>query len=176
MAKPNIQLLHAIRRTAEKLELNAPYQWGHMGSCNCGHLAQEITGVSKADIHRFAMYSEGSWTDQSRAYLAAHTPAVSRQRADIICATSGLPMDLLISSMIDFGLEIEDLEHLEKLSDAKVLKYLGVRKLRYNQRKDVVLYMRGWADLLEAELLSKKAMTDLKQILKPARQHEPVST
>ncbi len=131
------QLIQAIRNTAKRLANNAPYQWGHMGSCNCGHLAQELTQVSKADIHSYAMHSEGSWTDQSRAY----------------CPTSGLPMDLLISSMLDAGLNLGDLESLEKLSDPKVLQRLKVTTLRFNRRNDVVKYMNAWADQLEEQLL-----------------------
>ena len=156
MARPNLRLISAIRSTARRLSLDAPYQWGHMGSCNCGHLAQQITRVSKADIHRFAMHSEGSWTDQSRAY----------------CPTSGLPMDLLISAMIDCGLAIEDLEHLEKLSDPAVLKHLGVKSLRYNHREHVVRYMEAWAELLERDLLSRISVTNLEKLLQPQPHNE----
>ncbi|GJM28201.1 MAG: hypothetical protein DHS20C17_08360 [Cyclobacteriaceae bacterium] len=157
MAHPSLKLIRAIRNTSGKLIFNAPYQWGHMGSCNCGHLAQEITRVSKADIHSFAMHSEGSWTDQSRNY----------------CPTSGLPMDLLISSMLDFGLQLEDLGHLEKLSDPEILKFLGVRKLRYNNREDVILYLESWADLLEKKLLSEISLVALSEVTKPDRANEP---
>lgn len=137
MARANIKLIKAIRKTARRLSRNAPYQWGHMGSCNCGHLAQEITRVSKADIHSFALHSEGSWTDQSRAY----------------CSTSGLPMDLLISAMLDAGLMLEDLEYLEKLSDPKVLRRMDYPRLRFNNREDVIRYMLTWAETLEEQLL-----------------------
>ncbi len=153
MAKPSLKLIKAIRNTAQRLAGNISYQWGHMGSCNCGHLAQEITRVSKADIHSFAMHSEGSWTDQSRRY----------------CPTSGLPMDLLISSMLDYGLEIEDLGHLEKLSDPEILECLGVQKLRYNHRQDVVKYLETWAYLLENKLLKQITLVDLRQSSKIVR-------
>ena len=166
MAIPNLKLIQSIRHTARKLALNAPYQWGHMGSCNCGHLAQELTRFSKEDIHRFAMHSEGSWTDQSRAYLP-------RRQAG--CPSSGLPMDLLISAMLDAGLERQDLEHLEKLSNPKVLKYLEVRKLRYNQRENVVRYMKAWADLLEKELLAKIPTKSINQLVQPTPADEPVN-
>lgn len=138
MAEPNLKLIRAIRNTARNLASSTSYQWGHMGSCNCGHLAQELTSVSKSDIHNFAMHSEGSWTDQSRAY----------------CATSGLPMDLLISTMLDYGIKIKDLEYLEKLSDPRVLKFLEVQSLRYNSKSDVIQYLHAWADLLEQELIA----------------------
>ena len=50
MAKATPILIEAIRNTAKKLETGAPYQWGHMGSCNCGNLAQEITDLSEKEI------------------------------------------------------------------------------------------------------------------------------
>lgn len=156
MARPSLKLIRAIRNTARKLSGHVLYQWGHMGSCNCGHLAQELTSVTRADIHSFAMHSEGSWTDQSRSY----------------CPTSGLPMDLLISSMLDYGLEIDDLGHLERLSDPEILKYLGVRKLMYNQRHEVVQYLEAWAHLLEEKLIASITLIDLRAITKtePSRE------
>jgi hypothetical protein len=155
MARPTLKLIEAVRKTARKLALNAPYQWGHMGSCNCGHLAQQMTSVSKSDIHRYAMHSEGSWTDQSRAY----------------CPTSGLPMDLLISRMLDYGLDLEDLKYLEKLSDPKILRVLGSPELRFNKREHVVLYMETWANLLEDELLADLPLKDIKHQLQ-----EPIAS
>ena len=146
MATPGLKLIRAIRSTVKKLIHNAPYQWGHMGSCNCGLLAQEMTRMSKADIHSLAMHSEGSWTDQSRAY----------------CPTSSLPMDFLISAMLAYGLEIKDLEYLEKLSDPKILKTIGFPSLRFNLRKDVIRYMETWAGILEEELLKTIPLLDLK--------------
>lgn len=148
MARANLKLIKSIRKTARKIQARTPYQWGHMGSCNCGHLAQQITGVSKSDIHSFALHSEGSWTDQSRAY----------------CATSGLPMDLLISSMLDAGLELEDLEYLEKLSDPKVLKRINREKLWFNKREDVSLYMTAWAELLEEHLLTSIQLPAINEV------------
>lgn len=57
--------------------------------------------------------------------------------------------------MIAWGLSKDDLAHLERLSDAKVIKALPPNKryLRHNQRDDVVLYLNTWADLLELELV-----------------------
>jgi len=159
MAKPSLKLIKALRNTARRLADSNTYQWGHMGSCNCGYLAQEVTTVSKADIHSFAMHSEGSWTDQSRNY----------------CATSGLPMDLLISAMLDYGLAIEDLEHLEKLSDPQILDCLGVKKLRYNQKVDVIRYLETWAYLLENKLLKQISLVDLRQSNQSVKVEQPHS-
>ncbi len=140
MAKASPELIIAIRKTALKLEKGAPYQWGHMGSCNCGNLAQEITKMSKADIHAYAMRGRGDWNDQIMDF----------------CPTSGMPMDLLISQMLEAGFSRKDLMSLEKLSDSKILERIPDKMHLYqNRREDVVLYLNTWADLLQDELLSK---------------------
>ena len=58
MARPNLDLIAALRRTARKINDGAPYQWGHMGSCNCGNLAQELTKLTKAEIHAHALAND----------------------------------------------------------------------------------------------------------------------
>lgn len=141
MARPNPDLIAALRRTAQKLQKGAPYQWGHMGSCNCGNLAQELTSLTKAEIHEHALaVGRGDWNEQ----LNDH------------CPTSGLPMDLLILEMMNAGLTTDDLKHLEKLSDRRILERLPTEKryLRHNFRDDVVLYLSTWANLLEDQLLA----------------------
>lgn len=142
MAKPNPELINALRKTAKKLENNANYQWGHMGSCNCGHLVQEVTKLSRAQIHEYAMRTRGGdWSEQSMDY----------------CPTSGYLMDLVISIMLEAGMEIADFKHLERLSDPEILKQLppGERNLRYNHREDVIKYMNAWATLLEEQLIDE---------------------
>ena len=138
MATANLELISAIRRAARKIQHGTQYQWGHMGSCNCGHLAQEITKLSKAEIHEYAMRKYGDWTEQSMDY----------------CTNSGQPLDLVISQMLEAGLDTQDLANLEKLSDPLVLKNMAPEKrhLKHNVRDDVVLYMQTWADLLEESL------------------------
>ncbi|GAB2795388.1 hypothetical protein GCM10027275_45680 [Rhabdobacter roseus] len=142
MARPNLQLIEALRRTAHKLATGASYQWGHMGSCNCGNLAQELTQLTKAEIHQRALaVGRGDWHEQLNDY----------------CPTSGLPMDLLIADMLAAGLSSEDLQQLERLSNRRILERLPLEKryLRHNVRDDVVLYLGTWADWLEEQLLEK---------------------
>lgn len=148
MAKPKLELIQALRRTAQKIAHSTTYQWGHMGSCNCGHLVQEVTKLSKAEIHEYAMRTRGGdWSEQALDY----------------CPTSGYLMDQVISIMIEAGLEVQDFKHLERLSDKAVLNYLPEteRHLRHNQREDVVKYLNAWADLLEEQLLSRVELPSL---------------
>ncbi|MDX1902837.1 MAG: hypothetical protein SFU27_01665 [Thermonemataceae bacterium] len=142
MAKANLELIRALRRTAEKLEKGAKYQWGHMGSCNCGNLAQELTHYTKEQIHAYALESRmGDWADQTSAF----------------CGESKLPLDMVISTMLEAGLDTDDLIHLERLSDEKVLKRIPqtqLRELQKNKREDVIIYLKAWSDLLEEDFLA----------------------
>lgn len=144
MAKSSAEVILALRNTARTLEQSNDYQWGHMGACNCGFLAQEITTLNKSEIHNRAMERHGDWNDQLNDY----------------CPTSGLRMDHLISELLEFGFDIDDLKHLERLSDPKVLRQLPVDKrfLSHNSKSDVVLYLRTMANLLEMELVERIAL------------------
>jgi hypothetical protein len=154
MAHANAELIHALRRTAQKLAGGTAYQWGHMGSCNCGNLAQELTQLTKAEIHQFAMQGRGDWREQVEEY----------------CPTSGLPMDLLIADMLNHGLTTTDLQNLERLSDKRILARIPLERrnsLKHNNREDVVLYMTQWANMLEEELLPHIKL-DLSFMAQPA--------
>jgi hypothetical protein len=149
MARPSENLIKSLRTTADRI-LNSPdYQWGHMGACNCGHLAQEITMKSKAEIHKRAMYGNGDWNDQLNDY----------------CGVSGQPFEEVIAEMLHFGFDVDDLKHLEKLSDKRILERMPFDALlRYNVKEDVALYITLWADMLKEELAAtEKRMKDFER-------------
>ncbi|GAB2965758.1 hypothetical protein GCM10027048_39650 [Hymenobacter coalescens] len=148
MANSSHSVIDALRTTAQRLSAQAPYQWGHMGSCNCGHLAQTITRLNKAEIHARALQRYGDWDQQLRDY----------------CPTSGLPIDETIDEMLALGFTRSDLAHLERLSDPVVRAAIPFERrqaLRHNHRDDVVLYLRTWAQLLEDELLASIRLPEL---------------
>jgi len=126
------KLISAIRSAADNISQGNQYQWGHMGACNCGHLAQELTDLSRADIHKYAMQKHGDWAEQVLDF----------------CPTSGMSMDWLISELTSYGLTARDLIDLERLSKEEVLQKAGVVHLEKNKKEDVVLYMKTWANLL----------------------------
>ncbi|MFY7787420.1 MAG: hypothetical protein ACOVQA_06055 [Thermoflexibacteraceae bacterium] len=137
MATPSINLIAALRNTAHRLKKGAKYQWGHMGQCNCGNLAQELIQVSATEIHQHALLSRsGDWSEQTAEY----------------CPTSNLPLDLMITKMLAEGLTIDDLKNLEKLSDKAILRRIP-RYLSHNSREDVILYIETWAKMLEEQLI-----------------------
>jgi len=147
MAVASPKLISVLRATAQRLQESSNYQWGHMGACNCGHLAQEITALSKAEIHEIALAGHGDWSTQIREY----------------CPDSGMPMHWIIGQLLALGLSTRDIENLEYLADDKVLKQMPAEQrhpLR-NKREDVVVYLQVWADQLAAEL----AVAELSQQL-----------
>lgn len=142
MATVSAELIEAFRKTILKLKNNAPYQWGHMGACNCGNLAQEITQLTKAEIHLYAMEKHGDWNEQLIDY----------------CPTSGYPMDLMISKMLEAGLTLDELKHLERLSDPKILANIPIeerQQLKKNNKEHVILYLETWVLILENEWLKQ---------------------
>ena len=140
MAKPSLEIVEALRKAAKKIEESDNYQWGHMGACNCGFLAQEVTKLTKAEIHRRAMERHGDWTEHLNDY----------------CPVNGLPFDAIISELIAFGFDSSDLKHLEKLSDPGILRTFSFaeRNLQHNVKQDVVKYLKAWIKLLEDELVA----------------------
>jgi hypothetical protein len=146
MAKANPELIAAIERTITKLQQGAAYQWGHMGACNCGNLAQELTHFSKAEIHQFAMQRHGDWNEQLIDY----------------CPSSGYPMDLMVSKMLEFGLTVDDLSHLERLSDPEILSKMEKEErdhLNKNRREDVIFYLQIWAKILREKWVKEQVIS-----------------
>lgn len=146
MARSSVELIQALRETASRIAKGAGYQWGHMGSCNCGHLAQTVTKYSKGQIHGAAMWRYGDWREQLRDY----------------CPQSGLPLDEIIDQMLDMGITRDELSHLETLTHPDVVKRLPENRkyLKHNVRDDVVLYLDTWAKVLEDDLISQFELTE----------------
>jgi hypothetical protein len=136
MARPTLELVSALRTTAARLSGGATYKWSHFGQCNCGNLAQTVTRLTPKQVYEAAFERAGDWGEQALEF----------------CATSGYPIDYVLARLFELGLEQADVRHLERLSDDRVLKRLGIPFLAHNQRDNVVSYMRAWADLLEESL------------------------
>ena len=148
MAKSSLKIIDALRKTALSIESGNRYEWGHMGSCNCGNLAQTITSFSRAEIQKYAIEKRGDWSEQLIDY----------------CPTSGFPMDMIIEKMIDFGFTRQDLHHLEWLSDKSILNKIGTGFLNRNLKSDTILYLKSWANLLEDELIDQIELPNLNEV------------
>jgi hypothetical protein len=141
MAIPTLALIGALRETAKRLEEGAQYAWGNHGSCNCGNLLQVITDLSKEEILTYAHTGIGEWTELAEEY----------------CGVTDAPISLLLKKLQDTGLTPTDIHNLEYLEDRTVLNALpgGFRWLKRNQRADVILYFRTYANLLEEQLIAQ---------------------
>lgn len=139
MAHPNLALIGALRQAAANLKNGAHYAWGNHGSCNCGHVLQVVTHLSKEEILRHAHTGIGEWTEIAEEY----------------CGVTAVPAYLMISKLEAIGLTPSDIHALEYLQDRQVLETLpgGFRWLEKNKREDVIEYFEAMANLLEEKLL-----------------------
>lgn len=135
MAYARLELIHALKTTALRIQEGAPFSWTHMGACTCGHLAQTLTELTAAEIHRRSLERQGDWSEQG----------------DALCGASGLPIDVVHNAMLAAGLELRDLGELERLSGNEVLSTLplGERNLDRRNPAHVVRYLNAFAALLE---------------------------
>ncbi len=135
MAIASVELVVAIRETADRLEGGVRYQWAHMGHCNCGHLAQTLTRLPGRKIHEVALEAIGDWTEQVEGY----------------CAETGASLESIVKTMVAAGLTTIDIANLERLLDDEVLGAIPADRLPLDHRvrEDAVLYLRTWADVLE---------------------------
>jgi hypothetical protein len=139
MATPSNDLIHALRNAATAIENGSYYAWGHHGACNCGHVLQAATKLSKEEIRKYATTGIGEWTEIVQGE----------------CDLTGLPVEMLLVKLREMGLNSNDIHHLEYLSDRDVLQFLpsGFRWLERNKREDVILYFRAMSNMLEEQML-----------------------
>ncbi len=124
-------LSDALEIVAERLADGAPYQWGHMGQCNCGHVAQVLTNRSAREIHASAMARRtGEWTEFANDF----------------CEGTGALVDDVFTDLLAAGLTRQDVIHLENLSDPSVVAVVG-RPLVRSERTDAIAYLRAMAAL-----------------------------
>lgn len=116
------------------------YAWGHHGACNCGHLLQATTQLSKEEILKYAHTAPGEWTELAQE----------------ACMVTGLPVMLMLRKLEQMGLTPTDIHNIEYLEDRDVLTCLpgGFRWLKRNVREDVIVYFDTMAEVMEEKLLS----------------------
>ena len=130
-------LEEVLLKTIQRLSSKSKYQWTHQGNCNCGHVIQSVTGMSPGKIHNIALTGPGEWVDHAKKY----------------CKTSGLPVDDLISKLLTIGIKIDDIAHLELLSDPNIIRYIpnSVKPLSYKKKEDLIYYLKTWKSILSAK-------------------------
>lgn len=139
MAQATIELINALRLTADNLRKGAYHSWGHHGACNCGNLVQSVTQFTKEEILEYAHTGTGEWTELAIEF----------------CPTTNAPLTLVFNKLEQIGLTPTDIHHIEYLSDREVLEQLsgGFRWLKRNKKEDAIDYFEAFADVLEDKLL-----------------------
>ncbi len=144
MASATPKVIAALRQTSQNLKNNEAYQWGHMGACNCGHLARVVTPFTKAEIHQYAIATrEGDWSEMVSEY----------------CSVSNAPIDMVIAEMLNAGFTTSDLQYLEYLSDPQILKLLNKSTLNRNNRADLIEYLEAWVAILEEKFIQNVSIS-----------------
>lgn len=150
MAKASLELIDALRKTSKRVAVKSNYDWKNIGACNCGNLAQVITGMDKKDIHKNGIQKHGDW--EMLVYLYREN--------------SKYKIDEVITRMIELGINPEEIVHLENLSDPKILERMPENRkyLKRDNREDVIMYLETWAEMMEEELLKGVKIPDLESI------------
>lgn len=172
MAQPSSRLIFVLRQTAARLaRQDVTYRWSSFAHCNCGHLAQTITGMAPEEIQRRAMRREGDWGRQAHDsalrpfpdFDFGDRPALDEgawEPEDVgACQVTGAPLDEVLHEMYALGLSPDDVGHLERLSDPEVRRRLGnnTGHFAHHVRENVIAYLHAWADLLEERLENERA-------------------
>jgi hypothetical protein len=168
MARASRRLIGALRETAARLErADTVYRWSQLAHCNCGHLAQTITGLSPGAIRDAAARQRGDWAEQARTVtgrpLAPEPDYGSRPAIDEgawepedlgRCPVAELGMSQILAELSAWGLEASDVGALERLDDPEVRRRLGThtQDFLHSDRRNVIVYLSSWADLLEERL------------------------
>ena len=141
------QLIDGLRTAADWIESGkVRYNWYNGESCNCCILAQAVLNVTEMDICNEYIYHQ--WNKE-----------VSRG----ICKQTGLHVNEIIRELLKIGMKPSDFVNLEYLTFEGVKPEIS-KHSNYADAKNVISYMRTWADSLERELLnqSTKAKTTIK--------------
>lgn len=167
MARASLRLIEALRETAARLgKADTVYRWSQLAHCNCGHLAQTITGLSPRAIHEASARHRGDWAEQARVLASAaetapdygDRPAIDEgawEPEDLLaCPVAERSMSEIFGELIAAGLEPQDIGALERLDDAAVRRRLGTHtsNFQHSDRQNVIAYLLAWAALLEEAL------------------------
>jgi hypothetical protein len=160
MAQASLRLIEALRETAARLERTSTvYRWSQLAHCNCGHLAQTITGLPPSAIGQAAARHRGDWAEQARTHHDyGDRPALDEgawEPEDLLaCPVAERSMSTIFAELVAAGLEARDIGAFERLDDPAVRRRLGTSTTDFlhSDRKNVVAYLLAWAELLEEEL------------------------
>lgn len=174
MANASAHLVSALRQTAARLRrTEVKYKWSSFARCNCGHLAQTLTGLTPADLAARATKRSGDWRSQALEVAReggfpqpdfGDRPALDEGAWEPenvgACTVTGERLDEVFGLLHAHGLNAADIGHLERLTDPRVRRELNAQTQDYPhyKRDNVIAYLEAWADLLERQLRTDGAL------------------
>lgn len=131
--------LEALKHAVGELKNGKDYDWLESHQCNCGIVAQSVTGM-KNTPHKLAVRGIGSW-------------GLS------ICGASGMPYYKVFQWLFDAGFTKKDIMNLEGLCDEKICGEMGM-PIRLNMcgtnegcndKNNLIAYLEAWIRIIEKE-------------------------
>lgn len=149
----NTKLITALRTAATAVENETfNYDWKLISQCNCGVVICSLLGLSADGL------SKRMESDPTDIGIATWTEIVGS-----VCPVSGIPESQIFRELYSLGLTAIEIRHLEYLDAPEVVARIPVRHKRsglfglwrskeverhYDDKDDLVTYLRAWADLL----------------------------
>lgn len=102
-----------LRRVDDLLKHNAVrYEWRQCSDCNCGLVAQAITGKTPSELDELinAEFSRSPYLDRTWTEIAG-----------TLCPITGVPSSILFRQLYDAGMRFEDFSHLENLNNQDII-------------------------------------------------------
>ncbi len=150
------KLILALTNTISALKSGTlAYNWENASECNCGTVVQSITGHTSLELSdRISQLNKGYPDKRDHTWTAI----IKR----IFYPNTGLTEDELFNTLFEKGMGIEDILHLEYLSNPEIRKRVikntsGTQAITFeflrNHQKieNLILYLEAWKELLLEE-------------------------
>lgn len=148
MKAMNPTLAGHLREAARRIESGeAYYNFAAMESCNCGVLAQVVTGHTRERLSAL-LHSDPAGEDTDGNWWWGTWEDVADEAGE--CPLTGMPMGSVLRALGDAGLTAAELGELEFLTDPAVRSLARLREDdSFGAPGNAARYMRAWADLID---------------------------
>lgn len=125
-------LIMALKLAAGALEKNTViYDWKQQASCNCGIVAQALTGMHKSELEKYVSVAFSSFINgRPITDPVAFNNKLDRTWKNLViqkCSITGKPVSEILSLLLSKGLTTEDIMHLEYMENPAILERSGIK-------------------------------------------------
>lgn len=124
----NEKLISALESVISGLESGSVnYDWEKVCQCNCGLVAQAITGLQDKELYEKLLhpmiekYHDASEGRRKLNHKKKYDPTWCQLVAEY-CPLTGMPMEGIFKILYEAGMTRENIAHLENLSDKTILE------------------------------------------------------